>query len=185
MHRAEAGPAHQDRAYEFVECPMSAAAGMNNDIDPANMVQTTLQFRKRRSGMLLLKHSVDFPIVSRLTLVAPRLGVYQVYCVLSDSLFCIVINPTTPFSSPCFLQMIIWFVSLICLTSLCAYRCLLLTKCQLRTSPSTCPPPERSPISPVMPQTRSGFTHLSRCSGMPCCGKGESRLCGFILPVHH
>ncbi|XP_069581498.1 holocytochrome c-type synthase-like isoform X2 [Brachyistius frenatus] len=34
MHRAEAGPAHQDRAYEFVECPMKAAA----DIDPANMM---------------------------------------------------------------------------------------------------------------------------------------------------
>ena len=38
MHKAEAGPAHQDRAYEFVECPMKAAAGEKNDIDPANMV---------------------------------------------------------------------------------------------------------------------------------------------------
>ncbi|KAM7390847.1 hypothetical protein PAMA_008847 [Pampus argenteus] len=37
MHRAEAGPAHQDRAYEFVECPMKAAVGMN-DIDPSNMM---------------------------------------------------------------------------------------------------------------------------------------------------
>lgn len=152
MHRAESGPAHQDRAYEFVECPMRAAAAMNNDIDPANMVQTTLQCRKRRSGMLLLKHSVAFPFL--------------------------------PLSASHFLQTKM-FVSLICLTSLCAYRCLPLTKCQLRTSPSTCPSPERSPLSPVMPQTRSGFTRLSRCSGMPCCGKGESRLCGSILPVHH
>lgn len=38
MHRAQAGPAHQERAYEFVECPMRAAAGENRDIDPANMV---------------------------------------------------------------------------------------------------------------------------------------------------
>lgn len=38
MHKAEAGPAHQNRAYEFVECPMKAAAGMKSDIDPANMV---------------------------------------------------------------------------------------------------------------------------------------------------
>lgn len=38
MHRAEAGPVHQDRAYEFVECPMKAAAGLKSDIDPANMV---------------------------------------------------------------------------------------------------------------------------------------------------
>lgn len=37
MHQAEAGPAHQDRAYEFVGCPMKAAAD-NSDIDPANMV---------------------------------------------------------------------------------------------------------------------------------------------------
>lgn len=39
MHQAAAGPAHQDRAYEFVECPMkAAAAGMNSDIDPSNMM---------------------------------------------------------------------------------------------------------------------------------------------------
>lgn len=38
MHKAEAGPAHQDRAYEFVECPMKAAADPKSDIDPANMV---------------------------------------------------------------------------------------------------------------------------------------------------
>ncbi|KAK1164050.1 cytochrome c-type heme lyase-like [Acipenser oxyrinchus oxyrinchus] len=34
-------PAHQERAYEFVECPMKAAAGgdkMPHDIDPANMM---------------------------------------------------------------------------------------------------------------------------------------------------
>lgn len=36
MHQA--GPAHQDRAYEFVECPMKGAGGMKSDIDPANMV---------------------------------------------------------------------------------------------------------------------------------------------------
>ncbi|XP_024117533.1 cytochrome c-type heme lyase isoform X1 [Oryzias melastigma] len=38
MHKAEPGPAHQDRAYEFVECPMRAAAGVQTDIDPANMM---------------------------------------------------------------------------------------------------------------------------------------------------
>lgn len=47
MHQAEspapapAGPVHQDRAYEFVECPMRAAnAGTQglSDIDPTNMV---------------------------------------------------------------------------------------------------------------------------------------------------
>ncbi|RVE59113.1 hypothetical protein OJAV_G00201420 [Oryzias javanicus] len=38
MHKAEPGPAHQNRAYEFVECPMRAAAGVQNDIDPANMM---------------------------------------------------------------------------------------------------------------------------------------------------
>lgn len=37
MHQAEAGPAHQDRAYEFVKSPTRAAAD-NSDIDPANMV---------------------------------------------------------------------------------------------------------------------------------------------------
>uniref|UniRef100_A0A672FE50 Holocytochrome c-type synthase n=1 Tax=Salarias fasciatus TaxID=181472 RepID=A0A672FE50_SALFA len=36
MHKAEAGPVHQDRAYEFVECPMKA--GLKGDIDPANMM---------------------------------------------------------------------------------------------------------------------------------------------------
>ncbi|XP_071398895.1 holocytochrome c-type synthase-like [Centroberyx affinis] len=38
MHQAAAGPAHQDRAYEFVECPMKAAAGAKSDIDPSNMM---------------------------------------------------------------------------------------------------------------------------------------------------
>lgn len=35
-------PAHQDRAYEFVECPMKAARGETgamSDINPANMVR--------------------------------------------------------------------------------------------------------------------------------------------------
>lgn len=45
MHKAEAGPAHQDRAYEFVGCPMKAAAATaaadNSDIDPSNMVSET------------------------------------------------------------------------------------------------------------------------------------------------
>ncbi|TRY56026.1 hypothetical protein DNTS_013856 [Danionella cerebrum] len=38
MHKAQvpaAGPVHQDRAYEFVECPMKAAEGA---IDPTNMM---------------------------------------------------------------------------------------------------------------------------------------------------
>lgn len=48
MHKAEAGPAHQDRAYEFVECPMKAAAGQNSDIDPTNMV--THHFSKWKEG---------------------------------------------------------------------------------------------------------------------------------------
>ncbi|XP_076014404.1 holocytochrome c-type synthase [Genypterus blacodes] len=42
MHKAEPGPVHQDRAYEFVECPMkagaAATAAMKSDIDPANMM---------------------------------------------------------------------------------------------------------------------------------------------------
>lgn len=34
-----AGPAHQDRAYEFVGCPMKgASASMQSDIDPTNMM---------------------------------------------------------------------------------------------------------------------------------------------------
>ncbi|MCJ8728612.1 hypothetical protein PDJAM_G00006330 [Pangasius djambal] len=43
MHQAEsqtaapAGPAHQERAYDFVGCPMKAAKDMS-DIDPANMM---------------------------------------------------------------------------------------------------------------------------------------------------
>lgn len=40
MHQAPAGPAHQDRAYEFVECPMKAARHGQSDIDPTNMVGT-------------------------------------------------------------------------------------------------------------------------------------------------
>lgn len=36
--KTPAPPAHQDRAYEFVECPMRAAAGVKNDIDPSNMM---------------------------------------------------------------------------------------------------------------------------------------------------
>ncbi|XP_063056064.1 holocytochrome c-type synthase-like [Engraulis encrasicolus] len=35
---ADAPPAHQDRAYEFVECPMKAAKGGISDINPANMM---------------------------------------------------------------------------------------------------------------------------------------------------
>ncbi|XP_034416327.1 cytochrome c-type heme lyase isoform X2 [Cyclopterus lumpus] len=38
MHQAVPGPVHQDRAYDFVECPMKAAEGMKSDIDPANMM---------------------------------------------------------------------------------------------------------------------------------------------------
>ncbi|KAM4543394.1 holocytochrome c-type synthase isoform 2-T2 [Fundulus diaphanus] len=38
MSRAEAAPSHQDRAYEFVECPMRAAEATECDIDPANMM---------------------------------------------------------------------------------------------------------------------------------------------------
>lgn len=44
MHQAQtppAGPVHQDRAYEFVECPMKAAEG---PIDPTNMVNWLLSF---------------------------------------------------------------------------------------------------------------------------------------------
>ncbi|XP_028290213.1 holocytochrome c-type synthase [Gouania willdenowi] len=36
MQKEKAGPVHQDRAYEFVECPMKA--GMKSDIDPTNMM---------------------------------------------------------------------------------------------------------------------------------------------------
>ncbi|XP_030625165.1 holocytochrome c-type synthase isoform X1 [Chanos chanos] len=42
MHQAEApaGPVHQDRAYEFVECPMRAGENLKgqSDIDPTNMM---------------------------------------------------------------------------------------------------------------------------------------------------
>ncbi|KAJ8278001.1 hypothetical protein GJAV_G00082660 [Gymnothorax javanicus] len=41
MTAAMPGPAHQERAYEFVECPMRAASGPSqglDDIDPANMM---------------------------------------------------------------------------------------------------------------------------------------------------
>ncbi|MEQ2256790.1 hypothetical protein ILYODFUR_027756 [Ilyodon furcidens] len=44
---AEAGPAHQDRAYEFVECPMRAAEARKSDIDPANMVYTVTRENSR------------------------------------------------------------------------------------------------------------------------------------------
>lgn len=40
MHQAPAGPAHQERAYDFVECPMKAAGRGQGDVDPTNMVQT-------------------------------------------------------------------------------------------------------------------------------------------------
>lgn len=39
--KAASGPVHQDRAYEFVECPMRAGVqglGPKGDIDPANMM---------------------------------------------------------------------------------------------------------------------------------------------------
>lgn len=36
MHQAPPGPAHQERAYEFVGCPIKADS---SDINPANMVQ--------------------------------------------------------------------------------------------------------------------------------------------------
>lgn len=39
MHQAPGGPAHQDRAYEFVECPMKGARRGQSDIDPTNMVR--------------------------------------------------------------------------------------------------------------------------------------------------
>lgn len=47
MHKAVPGPAHQDRAYDFVECPMKAAEGTKSDIDPSNMVTAPPQCRKR------------------------------------------------------------------------------------------------------------------------------------------
>ncbi|KAG5847378.1 cytochrome c-type heme lyase-like isoform X1 [Anguilla anguilla] len=39
LNAPPAGPAHQDRAYEFVGCPMKAASGaFQADVDPANMM---------------------------------------------------------------------------------------------------------------------------------------------------
>lgn len=35
---AEDVPAHQERAYEYVACPVTGAPQMNDDIDPSNMV---------------------------------------------------------------------------------------------------------------------------------------------------
>lgn len=48
MHRASATeqpksapdvPAHQDRAYEFVQCPVTGSKHAASDINPANMVR--------------------------------------------------------------------------------------------------------------------------------------------------
>lgn len=58
-------------------------------------------------------------------------------------------------------------------SSLLVSRCLLLTRCQLQTSPSPCPLSERSPQSLVTAQKSTGFTRPSRCSGTPCCGRGQ------------
>lgn len=63
---------------------------------------------------------------------------------------------------------------IVCLHSiLCVYRCLLLTKRQLQTSPLNSLFQERSLPFPGTARTISGFIRLSRCSGMPCCVKGE------------
>lgn len=46
LNKAPDVPAHQDRAYEFVECPMRAANGDRptlSDINPANMVCLIVQ----------------------------------------------------------------------------------------------------------------------------------------------
>lgn len=64
---------------------------------------------------------------------------------------------------------------------LCVRRCLLQTRYRPQTSPLTCPPPGRSPPSPVTTQRRTGCTHRSRCSGTPCCGKGWSKLLGLLI----
>jgi len=48
MHRAAPGPVHQDRAYDFVECPMKAAESTKSDIDPANMVTAPPEGQRRR-----------------------------------------------------------------------------------------------------------------------------------------
>lgn len=68
---------------------------------------------------------------------------------------------------------------------MCVYRCLLLTKFPLQTSPSHCLCLERSPLFPVTAQRRTGSTHLSRCSGTPCCAKGQSKLFNFVMSCHH
>lgn len=50
LKKAPDVPAHQDRAYEFVECPMRAANGAKpsmSDINPANMVCLPFEFDKR------------------------------------------------------------------------------------------------------------------------------------------
>lgn len=47
LKKAPDVPAHQDRAYEFVECPMRAASGGKptiSDINPANMVCVTVEW---------------------------------------------------------------------------------------------------------------------------------------------
>lgn len=53
-----AGPAHQDQAYNFVECPMRAAAVTKGDIDPANMVPVQLGAKRLyfRSNFYVLSY---------------------------------------------------------------------------------------------------------------------------------
>lgn len=46
--RVHAAPAHQDRAYEYVRCPVTGAAAKNaDDLDPSNLVIGTRVFPRR------------------------------------------------------------------------------------------------------------------------------------------
>lgn len=132
MHRAPAGPAHQDRAYEFVECPMKAARQGQSDIDPTNMVRTGKHGATAAEHLCVEAEGCVSPSAEALTCGSCSLPVYR--------------------------------------------RCLLPTRSRLQTSLSPCLSAERSPPFLASTTKTTGFTLQNRCSGMPCCGRGQSKL---------
>lgn len=55
--KAHSVPAHQDRAYEYVECPVTGAAAKNKEnLDPSNLVISTYLFRRHFMYPCILYH---------------------------------------------------------------------------------------------------------------------------------